>query len=250
MALLFLRLTSFIRIIGILFSIALAAILSIPSTIINRSGYLGHVFAKIGGKLILFFAGVKVHYKGIENVDKTKTQVFAVNHLSYLDVPMIYSILPVQVGWLAKKDLFQLPFLGWLMKANKFIPVEEGEGRKIIESLNEAVEKVRKGTRIVIFPEGSRSGSGELLPFKKLLFRLCLKTGVPIVPIYINGTNDVMKPESLLIRPGNVYARIGKEIDTARYQPNKVLDLMNDLRDIIINLREEMLKDELNIRSK
>ncbi len=105
MTLIFLRLTSFIRIIGIVLSIAFAAILSVPSTIIDRSGYLGHVFAKIGGKLILFFAGVKVHYKGIENVDKTKTQVFAVNHLSYLDVPMIYSILPVQVGWLAKKEL-------------------------------------------------------------------------------------------------------------------------------------------------
>ncbi len=66
----------------------------------------------------------------------------------------------------------------------------------------------------------------------------------------LNGTNDVLRPGSLLIRPGNVYARIGKEIDTARYQPNKALDLMNDLRDTIINLREEMLKDELNIRSK
>jgi 1-acyl-sn-glycerol-3-phosphate acyltransferase len=245
MALIFLRLTSILRIIGIFLSIAIAAILSIPSTIIDRSGYFGHLFAKMGGKLILFFAGVKVYHKGIENVDKTKIQVFAVNHLSYFDIPMIYSILPVQVGWLAKKSLFQLPFLGWLMKANKFISVEEGEGRKVIESLNAAVEKVRKGTRIVIFPEGTRSGSGELLPFKKLLFRLCLKTGVPIVPIYIKGTNDALKPGSVIIRPCNVYAQIGKEIDTAKYQPNKALDLMNDLRDTILNLREEMHKDEL-----
>jgi 1-acyl-sn-glycerol-3-phosphate acyltransferase len=245
MALIFLKFISILRIIGILLSIALAAVLSIPSAIIDRSGYLGHAFAKMGGKLILFFAGVKVYCKGIDNVVKTKTQVFAVNHLSNLDVPIVYSILPVQVGWLAKKSLFRLPFLGWLMRANKFIPVEEGEGRKVIESLNAAVENVRKGTRIVIFPEGTRSVDGELLPFKKLLFRLCLKTGVPIVPIYIKGTNDVLKRGSLLIRPGKVYARIGKEIDTERYQPNKSLDLMNDLRDTIIKLREEMLKDEL-----
>ncbi len=241
---LLLRITSFARIIGILFSIALAAILSIPSTIIDRSGYLGHTFAKMGGKLILFFAGLKVHCEGIENVDKTKIQVFAINHLSYFDVPMIYSILPVQVGWLAKKDLFRLPFLGWLMKANRFIPVEEGEGRNVIKSLNEAVEKVKNGTRIIIFPEGTRSKSGELLPFKKLLFRLCLKTGVPIVPICIKGTNNALTPGSLLIRPGNVYAKIGKEIDTGKYQPNKVLDLMNDLRHAIMILNKEILKDE------
>jgi 1-acyl-sn-glycerol-3-phosphate acyltransferase len=245
MNLIFLRVISFARIIGIFLSIALAAILSIPSTIIDRSGYFGHVFAKMGGKLILFFAGLKVNCKGIENVDKTKTQVFAVNHLSYLDVPLIYSILPVQVGWLAKKELFRLPFLGWLMKANKFIPVEEGEGRKVVESLNETVEKVRKGARIVIFPEGSRSGNGELLPLKKLLFRLCVKTGVPIVPIFIKGTNDALMPESTLIRPGNVYARIGKEIETKKYQPNKVVDLMNDFKDSIIKLREEMIEDQI-----
>lgn len=246
MTLFLLKLTSFFRLIGILFSIALAAVLSIPSAIINRSGYLGHIFAKMGGRLILFFAGVKVHCKGIENIDKTKTQVFAINHLSYFDVPVIYSILPVQVGWLAKKDLFRLPFLGWLMRANKFIPVEEGEGRKVVESLNSAVEKVRSGTRIVIFPEGTRSMNGELQPFKKLLFRLCVKTGVPIVPIYIKGTNEALTRGSLLIRPGNVYANIGKEIETSQYQPNKVLDLMNDFRNSIIKLSEELI----NNRSK
>jgi 1-acyl-sn-glycerol-3-phosphate acyltransferase len=244
MNILFLRVISFARIIGILFSIALAAVLSIPSTIIDRSGYLGHIFAKMGGRLILFFAGLKVYCKGIENVDKKKIQVFAVNHLSYFDVPMLYSILPVKVGWLAKKELFRLPFLGWLMKANRFIPVEEGEGRKVIESLNNAVEKVRNGTRIIIFPEGTRSMTGELQPFKKLLFRLCLKTGVPIVPVCIKGTNDALMRGSLLIRPGKVYARIGKEINTEKYQPNKALDLMNDLRNEIISLSEEILKDE------
>ncbi|MBN2401794.1 MAG: 1-acyl-sn-glycerol-3-phosphate acyltransferase [Spirochaetes bacterium] len=246
MTLFLLKLTSFFRLIGILFSIALAAVLSIPSAIINRSGYLGHIFAKMGGRLILFFAGVKVHCKGIENIDKTKTQVFAINHLSYFDVPVIYSILPVQVGWLAKKDLFRLPFLGWLMRANKFIPVEEGEGRKVVESLNSAVEKVRSGTRIVIFPEGTRSMNGELQPFKKLLFRLCVKTGVPIVPIYIKGTNEALTRGSLLIRPGNVYANIGKEIETSQYQPNKVLDLMDDFKNSIIKLSEELI----NNRSK
>ncbi|MFH0975181.1 MAG: lysophospholipid acyltransferase family protein [Spirochaetota bacterium] len=244
MNLIFLRLTSAVRITGILFSIALSAVLSIPSAIIDRSGYFGHLFAKMGGRLILFFAGVKVTCKGIENIDKSRTQVFAANHLSNLDVPLLYSIIPVQVGWLARKRLFKLPFLGWLMRANKFIPVEEGEGRKVIESLNSAVKKVRGGTRIVIFPEGTRSMDGELQPFKKLLFRLCLKTGVPIVPIYIKGTNDAMKRGSLLINPCKVYARIGKEIDTVKYQPNKAADLMDELRNRILKLREELHKEE------
>ena len=120
------------------------------------------------------------------------------------------------------------------MRANKFIPVEGGEGRKVIESLNSAVEKVKNGNRIIIFPEGTRSRDGELQPFKKLLFRLCIKTGVPIVPICIIGTDIALKRGTFLIKPGNIYARIGKEIDTVKYQPNKVIDLMEDLRTSIL----------------
>ena len=88
MSLIFLRITSLFRMIGILFAIALSAIFSIPSAIINRSGYLGHIFAQMGGRMVMLFAGVKIHCKGTENIDKNKVQVFAANHLSYFDVPL------------------------------------------------------------------------------------------------------------------------------------------------------------------
>jgi 1-acyl-sn-glycerol-3-phosphate acyltransferase len=235
-----LKISSFFKVILIMIIVVFSAVFSILSMIINPSGTLSFRVLRLTAKSILFAGGVKLSYRGIDNIDTNKIQVFAANHVSNFDIPVVYSIIPVPTGWLAKKELFRIPFLGWLMKANKFISIDRGEGRKAVISLAAAVEKVKRGTRIVIFPEGTRSKDGTLLPFKKLLFRLCLKTGVPIVPIYIHGSGEIMKTKSMIIKSGEITVVIGKEIDTSKYYPNKVVDLMDELREKMLDLQKNI----------
>lgn len=236
---LFIRFSSLFRIGLILIVIVLAYIFSTLSFIIDPKGDMSHSVLRLAGKAIVFFCGVKLHIQGYENIHDDKIQVFASNHCSHLDVPVIFSALTLRTGWLAKKELFILPFLGWLMSANKYIPIDRGDGRKAVESLKAAVEKIRSGTRIVIFPEGTRSKDGELQPFKKLLFRLCLRTGVPVVPIYIIGTMEVLRAGSFTIRPGHVYVKIGGEIQTSAYAANRSGELMNDFRERMLVVQKE-----------
>lgn len=236
---LLIRLTSLLRIGLILIVIVFCYVLSILSFIIDSKGNISHSIIKLAARAIVFFSGIKLHITGYENIHDDKIQIFASNHCSHLDVPVIFSVLTVRTGWMAKKELFRLPFLGWLMYANRYIPIDRGDGRKAVESLKIAVKKIRSGTRIVIFPEGTRSKDGNLLPFKKLLFRLCLRTGVPVVPIYIEGTREILRAGFFIIRPGHVYVTIGKEIETSAYSNNKAGELMNDFREKMLAIQIE-----------
>ncbi|MDY6970266.1 MAG: lysophospholipid acyltransferase family protein, partial [Spirochaetota bacterium] len=134
---------------------------------------------------------------------------------------------------------FKIPIMGWHMKANNYIPVDRSNTREAIKSISEAANQVKNGKRVVIFPEGTRSEDGEIQPFKKGLFHLCAKTGIPILPIYIEGSNKILKTHSLYIHPGNIKIEIGKEIPTAEYSRKNIKTLMNDLRENMIQLQEK-----------
>lgn len=179
---------------------------------------------------------------GMENIDQNKVQIFASNHSSFFDVFVLNSIIPVKFGWISKKEIFNIPFIGWHMKAQGYVSIDRSDGRKALQSIKEAASKIRNGSRIVIFPEGTRTREkGVLQPFKKGLFHLCIRTRVPIVPMYITGTFDILKPDSLLIRPfQKVYVKIGKELPTVDYPKNKTNILMNDLRDRMVQLEKGM----------
>lgn len=219
--------------------VVLCSIFSILSFIVNPRGNLSFQLMKITARLMLFFSGVRVRVEGLENVVYEGAQIFASNHVSQFDIVVLTAISPVKTGWVAKKELFMIPFLGWLMKANGHIAIDRSSGRKALNSLKEAALKVRNGQNIVIFPEGTRSRDGKLQPFKKGVFHLCTRTGVPIIPIYILGTYNVLKPDTLSIKPGRVYVKIGKAISTADYPNNKAGELMNDLRERILGLEKE-----------
>ncbi len=233
---------SVIRFTGVISLVPICSVFSILSFIVNLRGDLSFKIMQITAKLMLMFGGVKVYIEGLENVDKDNAQVFASNHVSQYDIIVLMAISPVKTGWVAKKELFYIPFLGWLMKANGHIAIDRSSGRKALISIKEAAAKVKAGSNIVIFPEGTRSRDGKLLPFKKGVFHLCTRTGVPIVPIYILGTYDVLKPDTLSIRPGKVFVKIGKGIPTKDYPNSRAGELMDDLRTRIVELEQETIK--------
>ncbi len=235
-------LLSIFRFIATISIVAICSILTIPSVIIDPSRKLSFKLMRIAGKSMLWISRVKVYIDGIENIKKEDAQILASNHISQFDIVVLTAIAPVNIGWVAKKELFIIPFLGWLMRANGHIAIDRSSGKKAIKSINEAAEKVKNGANIVIFPEGTRSRDGNLLPFKKGVFHLCTRTGVPLIPIYILGTYDVLNPNSLSIKSGKVYVKIGQGIPTSDYPNNKAGALMDDLRVKILELKTETEK--------
>ncbi len=224
----------------IVLSTILCGTLSILSVIVSPDGTLSHLCMKRWGQTILWACGIHVRVHGMENVSEEEVQIFASNHQSFFDVWVLCAKLPVRFGWIIKKELMKIPFLGAHMRINGYVTIDRSNRERAIASMDEAAEQIRKGSRIAIFPEGTRSRDGKLQPFKKGLFHLCLKTGVPLVPIFIQGTGKTLKPDSLLINRGAVSLIIGKPILTSDYQEGHIDRLIDDFQEAIRFLEGEI----------
>ncbi len=175
-----------------------------------------HLVARLWGNVCLWTAGVKVKVNGLENLDSGRPCIYTANHQSLFDIFVALGKLPVQFRWLAKEELFSLFVMGPAMKAIGYIPIDRTDRRKAFASINLAAERVRNGTSIFIFPEGTRSSDGVLKDFKKGGFILAIKSQQPMVPISISGTHKVLaKKGGWIIHPGTIQMTIGTPIPTA-----------------------------------
>ena len=159
-------------------------------------------------------SGLKIKTEGRGNVPKDRPVVFACNHSSQLDIPVLYFALPVPFCFLVKKELFKIPLFGKTLKQMGHIPVDRSGGKAAMKSLKKAAETLRKGTSIVVFPEGTRSADGRLQEFKPGVIMVALFAGAPIVPVAIKGTHEALPKGKLLIKPAPITVRIGKPVDT------------------------------------
>lgn len=191
--------------------------LSLLSSFFDRGGRMQHGFARLWSWLILHTIWSPAHVVGLDNIDLTKPHVYVANHISALDIPVIYTSLPVQFRILAKKELFRYPFMGWHLKRSGQIPVERESAIASMRSLTEAAATVRAGTPVVVFPEGGRSATGQVKPFMSGAFYVAIKAGVDVVPMAIVGTHEVLPMNSFHIRPGRIELLIGKPIVTSSY---------------------------------
>lgn len=189
--------------------------------------------------MILITAGVKIKIKGTENIAPNTPYVLMSNHQSHFDVLSLFSKIPLRIYFLAKKELMRVPVFGWAMYLMGHVTIDRGDREEAFKSIDRAVEKVRNGTNVVVFPEGTRSPTGELLPFKKGGFVLAIKGGIPILPVGIYGSNKILPKGSIKISSGIIKIAVGKPIDTKAYTlENKEL-LMTKLREEISRLIEE-----------
>jgi 1-acyl-sn-glycerol-3-phosphate acyltransferase len=159
---------------------------------------------------------ISVH--GREHVLPGKTFLIMSNHQSHYDVAVIYYVLGSGIRMVAKRELFEVPVFGRAMRAAGFISVDRGNKESAIASLDDAKQKLGDGIPMWIAPEGTRSPTGELLPFKKGGFFLAMATGAPILPVSIRGTRDVLRAKGLRSRPGvEVFVTIHQAIDPSRF---------------------------------
>ncbi|VAW39030.1 hypothetical protein MNBD_DELTA02-223 [hydrothermal vent metagenome] len=183
----------------ILFPFAVAAYL------IDRSGNGVHCIASLWLRICLILSGVKVEVRGLEKIPVSGGPfIFASNHKGAFDIPALQVNIPIQFRWIAKSGLFTIPFTGWAMRMAGYISVDTHSGKAFLTSIRAAVRKIQDGNSVLIFPEGERHTEPGLLPFKRGVFLLAVKSKAPIIPIAIKGTEKIMPRGQSRIRPGVV----------------------------------------------
>lgn len=170
--------------------------------------------ARAWSKMLILIAGVKLTIEGLEHIDLQGNYIFVSNHLSYMDTPVVLGHIPVQFRFMAKEELFRIPFLGYHLTRAGHIKVPRQDPRAAIRGMNDAARYIQeRGVSVLIFPEGGRS-DGTLQKFKEGAAYIAIKSGAPVVPIALIGTQIVLPMHSLNIRPGKVTMRIGRPIPT------------------------------------
>jgi 1-acyl-sn-glycerol-3-phosphate acyltransferase len=149
--------------------------------------------------------------------------IFMSNHESQLDPPVLIGVLPLPAVYIAKKEVKYLPFVGWAAMVAGVIFIDRRDRERAIRSIHAAALEIRGGKNVVIFPEGTRSRTGEMLPFKKGGFALALDAGVPIVPLATVGGFQVLPHGSVRIRPGRYDVVVGESVDPAAFQDREAL---------------------------
>jgi 1-acyl-sn-glycerol-3-phosphate acyltransferase len=189
--------------------------LSLISSLFDRDGSIQHGFARFWSRMILGTIGASVTVEGMEKIDTSKAHVYVVNHLSALDIPVLYLYLPFQFRILAKRELFRYPFMGWHLRRSGQIPVDLENPKKSIRSLHRAVDAIKNNMSLMIFPEGGRSENGQLQPFMGGAFFTAIKAQVDVVPMALIGTYEMLKMNTWHIKPRPVRLLVGDPIPTA-----------------------------------
>lgn len=187
---------------------------------------------RIWAPIVLKICGAKLEVVGETNLNSSSPAVYVMNHQSIIDIPAAFiACAPIELRFVAKRELAWVPLLGFYMKATEMIFVDRGKSAKAHASLRRAAELIQRGTSIIAFPEGTRSREGKLLPFRKGAFLLAHQASVPIVPIAIAGADQVVPPDSIRLRPGRITVCIGKPIQP---QPHETpMALMNQTRQAV-----------------
>jgi 1-acyl-sn-glycerol-3-phosphate acyltransferase len=176
-------------------------------------------------------AGVRWKVTGNEQLDPSQNYIFMSNHVSNLDPPLLIPLLPHRVTIMVKKELFRLPILGRAMRMADCVPIDRHNREAAIASVREAEAIIRRGHHMVVYPEGTRSLDGRLLPFKKGPFYMAMETGVPVVPITLIGTETLLPKGKFFVKPGKVEVVFHPPVDPKQFSDRD--DLVDAVRSSI-----------------
>ena len=213
------------------------SIMAIIMVLIFRRSAAGIQFLpRTLGRVVALLSGVSVRMTGGGILEPGQSYIFAANHQSQFDIFVLQGYLGCDFRWLAKLELFKIPVFGKAMQLAGYIPVDRAHGRKALQSLDEAARRIADGTSVIIFPEGTRSPDGKLGQFKAGAMVLAIKAGVPVVPVAIVGTHQVLAKGRLLVRPGRVEIRVGAPIATTEYTVKQKQELAERLQGQVAEL--------------
>ena len=182
----------------------LLSVSAFVSTLFDASGRLYAWHARLWARLGLALSGVNVTLAGTEHLPEGPV-IFMSNHQSNFDIFSLLAALPRQIHWIAKKELFEIPVFGPSMRRGGYIPLDRSDGRKALQSMDEAATTIRQGKSVVLFPEGTRTLDGNLLSFKRGGFILARKAAVPVIPVTINGSGRINPANEIRLYSGNIH---------------------------------------------
>ena len=190
------------------------AISSLLSSFIDRDGRIQHAHARLWSWLILKTSLSPLTVRGLDRIDTSRPHLYAVNHASAMDIPVLYVGLPFQFRIVAKKELFRYPFMGWHLSRSGQVRIDQQNSAKSISMLKSAVKTLQSGMPLVIFPEGGRTPTGQVKEFLAGAFFLAIKAQVDIVPMAIVGTYEMLKMNTFHIQPRPLELLLGDPIPT------------------------------------
>jgi 1-acyl-sn-glycerol-3-phosphate acyltransferase len=205
--------------------------LSILSSVIDPGGDLGHKCARAWAWLLLRTTGVRIEVRGVEHLAHSGSSVFAANHQSIYDIPIVFTSIPRQLRIVAKDSLGRFPFLGWHLRRTGHLLVDRrNPGAGILKKMSRLIGG---GRSLIVFPEGTRSADGAVARFKGGIFLLAIEAGLPIVPVSIARSRFVMWKGRLTTRPGDVTVTIHPPIATAGLTREDARELAERVRGIV-----------------
>ena len=204
--------------------------LSLTLSLYDPGGRRQHWCAKAWCRLIARTSGARVRVHGAEHIKPHTSYVFLSTHQSYMDIPAMLGYLPAQLRIAAKKILFRIPFMGWHLWRAGHIPIDRSSTENAVLSMQRAAGYLQHGICAFVFPEGTRSRDGLLHGFKKGGFKLALQAQVPIIPITIIGSRQILPPDSIIFRPGPIDMYVDEPIPTEGLSDGDIEMLMRRVR--------------------
>ena len=199
------RWTGTIRVFAaMLFTLVMAVTAIVTNLLDLKRGRLFHINNRLWAKGVFLLCGLRLAVRGTEKLDFTRNYVYVSNHASLLDIPAVIAGVPDQIRLVYKKELEKIPVFGWGLRWGSYIGIDRGNRAEAMRSIEEAARKIREGASAFLYAEGTRTLDGKLQPFKRGAFNLAVRSGVPVVPLTINGTFSILPKHSLGINPGTV----------------------------------------------
>lgn len=204
-----------------------------------RGRFLGWI-ARTWGKVLLKCGGIQYTVNGLEQLDPNGHYVFAANHESALDIPLTFASLPFHIVAISKIELKRIPIFGWAMMAGGHFFVDRRNHKQALKSLTKAKKSMEKNPRsIILYPEGTRSMNGEIMPFKKGGLVWALQMGVPVVPVALCGTSDALKKNSLVLNNLPLTVEVGAPIETSSLLNEDRNQYVTNVHDAVVALKEK-----------
>lgn len=206
----------------------LCSLCAVTAGLFDRSGRSGHACARFWSLWCLRVARIHIAVDGLDLVPNQGPVIYMGNHQGNFDIHALCIAIPRLFSWVAKEELFRVPLFGSAMRRAGYIPLDRSDGRKALKSMRLAAERIAAGASVVIFPEGTRTRDGSLLPFKRGAFLLAARAGVPVIPFTINGSREINPPNRLELKPGTISVSFGTPIPTAGVPEGELMERVRE----------------------
>jgi 1-acyl-sn-glycerol-3-phosphate acyltransferase len=228
---------TYIKLFLLLIHTIICSVFALLFGLVDKSHKLYFILTKVFSAPVLAISGIKVEITGKENVKPKTPYVFVSNHRSLFDIPVLQRYVPNDFSFVFKKEIARVPLFGWQMQLGPHIIIDRQNPAKAMKSIENAKKMlVQKKISVLLFPEGTRSKTGEMLPFKRGAFHLATQVGFPIIPVTISGTENLFQKKPFRINFGNVRLHFDEPISSCNITTRKEeLELMERVRQIIMN---------------